>query len=99
MNRTKTEWTALVLGVWVVAGVSFAGLTFVYKMVEIIRTVPQGDVAGFAVMQVITYLLVAIGFFCLFLWSFLKGDFREIERAKYRLLDREDELDRMERSR
>lgn len=99
MNRTKTEWTALVLGVWVVAGVSFAGLTFVYKMVEIIRTVPQGDVAGFAVMQVITYLLVAIGFFCLFLWSFLKGDFREIERAKYRLLEREDELDRMERSR
>jgi hypothetical protein len=94
MKRKKGEWAVLFMGAWVVGGVTFSALTFVYKVIEIIDTVPAGEVAGFAVMQVITYLLVALGFFCLFLWSFLKGDFREMERAKYRLLEREAALER-----
>jgi hypothetical protein len=83
------EWSVLLLGSWVVLGVTFAGITFVYKVVEMLRTIPRGDVAGFAVIQVITYLMISIGFFCLFLWSFVKGDFRDLERAKYLVLEME----------
>lgn len=93
----KREWTIFILGVWVILGVTFASLTFVYKVVEIIKTVPMGEVAGFAIIQVVTYLLVAIGFFCLFLWSFLKGDFKDIESTKYRVLEMEEKILEMER--
>jgi membrane-anchored glycerophosphoryl diester phosphodiesterase (GDPDase) len=97
MKRRRIEWTVLVLGSWVILGVTFSASTFLYKVIEIIRTVPEGEVAGFAVIQVATYLLVALGFFCLFLWSFLKGDFREMEKAKYQLLEREEAIEREER--
>jgi cbb3-type cytochrome oxidase maturation protein len=97
-KRTKREWIALILGAWVVGGVAFAGGSFVYKIIEIVSTVPKGDAPGFAVIQVVTYLLVAVGFFFLFLWSFLKGDFKDLEGPKYRMLEREEELRRREES-
>lgn len=91
-QRKPREWMTLMIGVWVIGGVSFAGLTFAYKVYEIISTVPRGEVMGFAVIQVITYLLVAVGFFFLFVWSFLKGDFKDVERAKYRVLEMEEKM-------
>ncbi|MBI4378694.1 MAG: cbb3-type cytochrome oxidase assembly protein CcoS [Nitrospinae bacterium] len=57
----------------------------------------MGEVTGFAVIQVITYLLIAIGFFFLFLWSFLKGDFKDMEKAKYRILEMEEKMREIER--
>lgn len=99
MKRDKKEWTALVLGAWVISGVTFASLTFVYKVIEVLNTVPKGEMAGFAVMQVVTYLLIAIGFFFLFLWSFLKGDFKDTEKAKYKVLEMEEKALEMERGR
>lgn len=97
MRRAKWEWATLVLGIWVIFGVGFAAVTFVYKVIQFINTVPRGDVAGFAVIQVITYLLVAIGFFFLFLWSFVKGDFREMEKGKYRIFEMERRAEEKER--
>lgn len=97
MERNKKEWTALVLGTWVILGVTFASLTFVYKVIEVVNTVPRGEVAGFAVIQVVTYLLIAIGFFFLFVWSFLKGDFKDMENAKYRVLEMEEKALKMEK--
>lgn len=97
-NINKKEWAAFIVGAWVILGVTFAGVTFVYKLIEIMETVPLGEVAGFAVIQVITYLLVAIGFFFLFIWSFLKGDFKDIEKVKYRVLEMEEKAQEMERS-
>ncbi|MDH4101393.1 MAG: hypothetical protein OEV28_12565 [Nitrospirota bacterium] len=97
MKRSGKEWAAFFVGLWVIIGVAFAGLTFTWKVVEIVRTVPRGDVAGFAAIQVVTYVLVAIGFFCLFAWSFLKGDFKDLERAKYLVLEMEAKAEEMER--
>jgi hypothetical protein len=96
MRREKWEWATLILGIWVIFGVGFAGVTFVYKVIQFIHTVPRGDVAGFAAIQVITYLLVATGFFFLFLWSFVKGDFKEMERGKYRIFEMERRAEEME---
>ncbi|MEE9614250.1 MAG: hypothetical protein V3W31_04760 [Thermodesulfobacteriota bacterium] len=86
------EWVTVIVGTWVVLGVAFAGLTFAYKVYEIVNTIPRGEVVGFAVIQVITYLFVAVGFFFLFVWSFLKGDFKDVERAKYRVLEMEEKM-------
>lgn len=96
-NINKKEWAAFIVGAWVILGVTFAAVTFVYKLIEIMETIPMGEVAGFAVMQVITYLLVAIGFFSLFIWSFLKGDFKDIEKVKYKVLEMEEKAQEMER--
>ena len=97
MKKDKKEWAVFILWTWVISGVTFASLTFVYKFFEIVRTVPMGEVTGFAVIQVITYLLIAIGFFFLFLWSFLKGDFKDMEKAKYRILEMEEKMREIER--
>lgn len=97
MERNKKEWSAFILGTWVIVGVIFASLTFIYKVIEVLNTVPRGEMAGFAVIQVVTYLLVALGFFFLFLWSFLKGDFRDMEKAKYRVLEMEERALKIER--
>src|SRR3990167_7161325 len=97
-NIYKKEWAAFIVGAWVILGVTFAAATFIYKLIEIMETVPMGEVAGFAIIQVITYLLVAIGFFSLFIWSFLKGDFKDIEKVKYRVLEMEETAQEMERS-
>lgn len=97
MSIGKKEWAAFIVGAWVIFGVTFAGVTFVYKLLEIMQTIPMGEVAGFAVIQVITYLLVAVGFFLLFIWSFLKGDFKDIEKVKYRVLEMEEKAQEMER--
>ncbi len=98
-KRTKREWITLTMGFWVVAGISFAALTFAYKVYEIVNTVPNGEMAGFAVMQVLTYLIVAMGFFFLFIWSFLKGDFAQWEDCKYRVLEMEEKMKRIEERR
>ncbi len=98
-NKTKKEWITLIMGSWVIGGVSFAALTFAYKVYEIVNTVPNGEMAGFAVMQVLTYLIVAIGFFFLFIWSFLKGDFAQWENCKYRVLEMEEKMRRIEERR
>ncbi|HLG22641.1 MAG TPA: hypothetical protein VI382_07475 [Candidatus Manganitrophaceae bacterium] len=96
MKRGKKEWAVLILGIWVVLGVASSALTFMNKVIEIVQTVPNGEVAGFAVIQVGSYLLAALGFFCLFIWSFLRGDFKEMEKAKYQLLEIEEKLERDE---
>lgn len=99
MKSDKKEWAVFILWTWVILGVTFASLTFSYKVIEFVKTVPRGEVAGFAAIQVITYLLIAIGFFFLFLWSFLKGDFKDMEKAKYRVLEMEEKMLEMEKRR
>ena len=98
-KRTRKEWITLIMGTWVIAGISFAALTFAYKVYEIVNTVPNGELMGFAVMQVLTYLIVAVGFFFLFIWSFLKGDFAQWEECKYRVLEMEERMRRIEERR
>ncbi len=97
MRGKKKEWITFIMGTWVVFGVAFCGITFVYKVYEIVNTVPRGEMMGFAVIQVVTYLLVAMGFFFLFLWSFLRGDFSDLEASKYRILEMEERISEMER--
>lgn len=76
-----------------------AGSAFLFKLVDFLITFhgsAGNETLGFAIMPVVTYLIVAAGFACLFFWAYLTGQFRDIEAAKYRMLDMQDELDRGE---
>lgn len=62
-----------------------------YEFVHIYRGETDG---AFAVAPIINYLLASAGFFLLLLWATMNGMFRDIERPKFTLLEREAQLDR-----
>lgn len=81
-----------------------AGSAFLFKLVEFTLTftklAPSSPEAlnadptlRFAIQPVITYLIVAAGFACLFFWAYLTGQFRNIEGPKFRMLEMQDEID------
>ncbi len=53
---------------------------------------------AFAIMPITTYLIVASGFMCLFIWAFLSGKFADLEAAKYDMLEQEEAYERAERA-
>ena len=64
------------------------------KFLEFIA-IYRGDVDGaFAIAPILNYLLASIGFLLLFFWAAANGMFHDIERPKYQLLEREEELDK-----
>jgi hypothetical protein len=51
---------------------------------------------AFAVVPILNYLLVSLGFLFLFGWAVMHGMFRDIERPKHTMLDNERRLDELE---
>ena len=89
--RGKRYW------VWVgvvALGLLAAGSGFVFKLTEFIKVVKTGEAEGFAVVPVVTYFCVTAGFVCLFIWNYLRGGFHDVERPKYDMLERHEEIDR-----
>ena len=86
------------LWIFSVALVLTAGTAFVFKLMEFIHTATtKGPSAmGSFLIPVLNYLLVAAGFGLLFLWAYLSGQFRDLESAKYRMLEMQREFDREE---
>jgi hypothetical protein len=73
-----------------------AMLGFGNKFLEFLALV--GDEEGaFAVMPVLNYLLVSLGFLLLFGWAVMHGMFRNIEGPKYTMLANEKRLDEQAR--
>lgn len=71
-----------------------SGYGFAGKFIELIH-VFRGEPGGaFAVAPIMNYLLASLGFFCLLLWAATHGMFRDIERPKLEMLEREDLLER-----
>jgi len=67
------------------------------KFVQLIR-VYQGDADGaFAIAPIVNYLLASAGFLLLFAWAAANGMFRDLERPKTEMLEREAQLDAAER--
>lgn len=64
------------------------------KFEEFIRMVRSTEGGRFALIPILNYLLASAGFVCLFVWAARNGMFKDIEKPKYDLLERERELDR-----
>jgi cbb3-type cytochrome oxidase maturation protein len=73
-----------------------AGGGFLFKLIEFITVFTTDEPFQFAIIPVVTYLLVAAGFGCLFFWAYLSGQFKDVEAPKYRMLQMQDEIDREE---
>ena len=81
------------------AVILIAGGGFTFKFVEFTLSVlhVQNDAVNFAITPLVMYVSVALGFFLLFIWSILRGDYKETEYAKFRLFEREAMIDRDEK--
>ncbi len=79
---------------WTVVGLAGAG--FLFKLVEFTLAAVTTDGLGFALVPVVSYVAVALGFTCIFLWSFTRGEYRDVEEPKHRMLRMQEEFDRAE---
>jgi len=76
-----------------------AGGLFCFKLFAFLSTIKRDELAGFAYDPVLTYGFVAMGFLCLLAWAYLSGQFRDIERPKYDMLERFERQERAEAER
>jgi nitrogen fixation-related uncharacterized protein len=97
--KPKPKNLAILIFQWAVIIIAGAGFTF--KFVEYTISVfnNPSDIVNFAITPLIMYMCVAAGFLSLFLWTVIRGDYKDIERPKFRLFERELELDEEEAER
>ena len=78
--------------------VAVAGTAFLFKLIEFFVTATTSGPSALAsfLIPVLNYLLVAAGFFCLFVWAYVSGQFRDLEKPKYRMLELQAQMDRAE---
>ena len=91
---SKARWRAVHIFFSVVCVI--AGCMFVFKLHEFLRTIKRDELAGFAFDPILTYGLVAVGFFLLLVWAFLSGQFKDLEKTKYEMMERFFEQEREE---
>ncbi len=85
----------LFIRIFSVLVIVLAGFGFIYKLFEFASSVAKGDIINFAIVPVTVYLVVAGGFFFLFLWSITKGHLKNVEYPKHRMLEMEEEYRKM----
>ncbi len=67
---------------------------FVFKYIKLIQTAKTDPEGGFALFPITNYAAVTLGFLCLLVWAVTNGMFRDVEKPKYTMLEREAQLDR-----
>lgn len=88
-RRRRTIVTVVMILVFLVP----ACYGFTNKFLEFLALLDNEE-GAFAVMPVLNYLLCAVGFTFLLLWAGIQGMFRDVEKPKYLMLQREEQLDR-----
>lgn len=72
------------------------GLGFGEKLYQFFHVLRSSDEGRFALVPIATYLLVSAGFVFVLIWGAMKGMLSDIEGPKFRMLEREEELDAKE---
>lgn len=82
---------------WIMFVVGFiaAGFCFVYKIAEFVFTMGGSEVKGFADVPITVYFAVAGGWLCLLIWCFATGKFANAEQAKFDMIAKEEEYERL----
>jgi hypothetical protein len=73
-------------------------LGFGAKFIEFIHTFTSAPDGIFAIPPLVNYLLASVGFLCLLMWAAANGMFHDLERPKYLMLERERQLEQIQRS-
>lgn len=82
------------LVVFMIAVVGGAGMGFAYKFAELTRSAISDDIGSFAVVPLTIYVTMAFAFTCLLIAAFIRGDYRDVEAPKHRMLEQEEEYRR-----
>jgi nitrogen fixation-related uncharacterized protein len=80
-----------------VTAVTAAGGMFIFKLFSFLKTIKRDELAGFAFDPIMIYAFVAMGFMFLLAWAFLTGQFRDIERPKFEMLEKFDAQEKAEK--
>ncbi len=91
------KWKTIAVIVMAAAILPISAYGFGSKLYEFLETARESEAGVFAVTPIVNYLLVGIGFLFLLGWAILTGMFHDIEAPKYRMLEREQQLDRHQR--
>ncbi len=84
--------TLIVMAVWIfIAGVYGFGSKF-EEFIHLLSD-PEFEEGRFALIPILNYILASAGFACMFVWAARNGMFKDIERPKFDLMDRERKLD------
>ena len=77
------------LWVFSVVLIGTAGTAFTFKLIEFFLTATRSGAESMAsfLIPVLNYLLVAAGFACLFFWSMIRGQYKDIEDPALRMLE------------
>ncbi|MEQ8567644.1 MAG: hypothetical protein RMA76_22180 [Deltaproteobacteria bacterium] len=82
--------------IWsMVVGLVISGLAFAYKVAEFMFTMSNPEFAGSFDVPIIVYFAIAAGWLSLLVWCFMTGKFKDMERAKYEMLAREEQYERL----
>jgi len=95
-RRRRPRAKTIVLWIITVGIVLPGGYGFVEKFIQFVRTLRTDATGGFTIVPIMNYLLMTAGFVCLLVWATARGMFRDIERPKYTMLEREAQLERDE---
>jgi len=90
-SNGRRHWVTLLLAIAILLP-SLWG--FGSKFVEFVLTFRGESDGVFAITPIMNYLLASLGFLMLLLWATLNGMFHDIEKPKYTMLEREQQLDR-----
>ncbi len=97
MTPKKTRNIARIVVITMGVVIFIAGVYgFGSKLEEFIRVARTTDEGGFALIPILNYFFATGGFICLFFWAARNGMFKDIEKPKHDLLERERELDRLD---
>ncbi len=92
-RKRRSRPTPLWITVFLIGTVSLAAIGFLFKFIEFVAAYLKTDGTDFSIIPVATYLAVAAGYLCFFVWAFRQGMFTDIEAPKYRMLEMQDEID------
>ncbi|MFQ5706341.1 MAG: cbb3-type cytochrome oxidase assembly protein [bacterium] len=93
MKKKSMKWVAILsVSIFVVV---IGGVAFLYKITEFAETYLKDDLKSFGAISVVSYLVGFFGILFFTLWGVFKGHFRDIERPKYRMLELDEEIERM----
>ncbi|MCK6457086.1 MAG: hypothetical protein L6Q92_11220 [Phycisphaerae bacterium] len=96
MIRRDSKFSRVFPWVFAVVILGPAGYGFVEKLTLFILAVKRDLIAGFTLFPVVNYLIVTAGMVCLMVWAVANGMFRDVEKPKYDMLNREALLDEIE---
>ena len=95
-EATRNEAPIRAIHTLFILAITAAGCMFVFKLFNFLKTIKKDELAGFAFDPLMVYGFVAMGFLFMLAWAYLSGQFRDVERPKYEMIERFDEQERAE---